>query len=180
MPRAFVRQYALAKTFGDYLADYARYHDAAMFDTGPLNMYKRTPLADVQRAVSKSLERSQALLGEAIRYLNEQLEEIRDTPTSVADDPKERSKKVFIVHGHDVGALESVGRFLHELGLDPIILKEQVSKGSDAIEKFEAHSKDVGFAVALLTPDDLGNAQGASGAAACPPECARCLNSVTS
>jgi predicted nucleotide-binding protein len=153
---------ALSKTFAGYPADYDRYQDAARKDTGRLIINQRPPLADIQRAVSKSLERSHTLLEEAIRYLNEQLEEIDDVPTPAATEPKERSKKVFIVHGHDVGARESVRRVLHLLGLDPIILQDQASQGLTLIEKFETHSKGVGFAVALLTPDDLGNAQGAN------------------
>jgi predicted nucleotide-binding protein len=50
---------------------------------------------------------------------------------------------------------ESVARFLEKLDLRPIILHEQPNKGRTVIEKFEAHS-DVGFAVVLLTPDDVG------------------------
>jgi predicted nucleotide-binding protein len=50
---------------------------------------------------------------------------------------------------------ESVARFLEKLGLTPVILHEQPNAGKTVIEKFEAHS-DVGFAVVLLTPDDLG------------------------
>ena len=50
---------------------------------------------------------------------------------------------------------ETVARFLEKLRLDPIILHEQPSMGRTVIEKFEAHA-DVGFAVVLLTPDDMG------------------------
>ena len=66
-----------------------------------------------------------------------------------------QSKKVFIVHGHDEGAKESVARFLERLKLEPIILHEQPSGGRTVIEKFEVYA-DVGFAVVLLTPDDVG------------------------
>lgn len=68
--------------------------------------------------------------------------------------PKE-SRKVFVVHGHDEAVKQSVARFLEKLGLEPIILHEQPNKGQTLIEKFEANS-DVGFAVVLLTPDDVG------------------------
>ena len=67
------------------------------------------------------------------------------------------SKKVFIVHGHDGEARETVARFIGNLGFEPIILHEQANKGRTVIEKVEANS-DVGFAVVLLTPDDLGRA----------------------
>lgn len=72
---------------------------------------------------------------------------------------KSWSKKVFIVHGHDEGARESVARFLEKIGFVPIILHEQANKGRTVIEKVEANS-DVGFAVVLLTPDDQGAATG--------------------
>ena len=45
------------------------------------------------------------------------------------------------------------------LGFEPIILHEQASQGRTVIEKIDAHS-DVGFAVVLLTPDDVGARKG--------------------
>lgn len=68
------------------------------------------------------------------------------------------SNKVFIVHGHDEAALQGLARFLEKLGLEAIILKEQPNQGRTIIEKFEDSAKEVGFAVVLLTPDDLGSA----------------------
>lgn len=72
---------------------------------------------------------------------------------------REFSKKVFIVHGHDAEARETVARFLSSIELEPIILHEQASRGRTIIEKVEANS-DVGFVVVLLTPDDEGNVVG--------------------
>lgn len=69
------------------------------------------------------------------------------------------SRKIFIVHGHDDGARETVARFLERIGLEAIILHEQANQGRTIIEKVVAHS-DVGFAVVLLTPDDEGCAKG--------------------
>jgi len=70
------------------------------------------------------------------------------------------SNKVFIVHGHDDAALQSLARFLEKLGLEAIILMEQPNKGRTIIEKFEDSAGEVGFAVVLLTPDDVGAADG--------------------
>lgn len=64
-------------------------------------------------------------------------------------------KKVFLVHGHDDSARESVARFLEKLGLEPIILHEQPNEGQTIIEKVERHAEVV-YAVVLLTPDDVG------------------------
>jgi predicted nucleotide-binding protein len=69
------------------------------------------------------------------------------------------SNKVFVVHGHDDGAKQTVARFLEKLEVQPVILHEQPNGGRTIIEKFEAYA-DVAFAVVLLTPDDRGGTMG--------------------
>lgn len=80
-----------------------------------------------------------------------------DQPKSARRDERvsAKTKKVFVVHGHDGQIKETVARYTEKLGLDPIILHEQPNTGRTIIEKFEVFS-DVGFAVVLLTPDDVG------------------------
>jgi len=68
------------------------------------------------------------------------------------------SNKVFIVHGHDVAAKESVARFLEKIGMKAIILHEQPDEGKTIIEKIEQNT-DVAFAIVLYTPCDLGRAK---------------------
>jgi predicted nucleotide-binding protein len=63
--------------------------------------------------------------------------------------------KVFLVHGHNEAVLHETARFLEQLDLDVIILREQPNKGRTIIEKFIDYT-DVGFAVILLTGDDRG------------------------
>ena len=70
------------------------------------------------------------------------------------------NNKVFIVHGHDEAALYKVARVIDQLNLEPIILHEQADRGKTIIEKFESNS-EVGFAIVLLTPDDLGKSKNA-------------------
>lgn len=67
--------------------------------------------------------------------------------------------KIFIVHGHDVDMANLVKRELLDFGLVPIILGEQASKGRTIVEKLE-QTKEVSFAVVLLTPDDVGGLTG--------------------
>ena len=69
----------------------------------------------------------------------------------------EVGRRVFVVHGHDEGTKQSVARCLEKLELEAIVLHEQPSQGRTIIEKFEGYA-DVGFAVVLLTPDDVGAA----------------------
>ena len=76
----------------------------------------------------------------------------------VNDRPTEfDSESVFIVHGHDHSALGAVSDFLMENQLNPVVLKDEPNSGQTLLEKFLATSR-VGFAIVLLTPDDLGGA----------------------
>jgi predicted nucleotide-binding protein len=84
----------------------------------------------------------------------------------VKDDPGSRiviqpNNKVFLVHGRDPGALHEVARFLEKIGLDVTILHERPNKGRTLISKFEEESADIGYAVVLMTADDLGGLRGA-------------------
>jgi predicted nucleotide-binding protein len=65
------------------------------------------------------------------------------------------TKKIFVVHGRDDAAKQSVARYIEKLDLEPVILHEQANEGRTIIEKFEDYS-NVGFAVVLMTPDDIG------------------------
>lgn len=62
---------------------------------------------------------------------------------------------MFIVHGHDEELKQTTARFLERLNLNPVILHEQADRGRALLQKFRDHAI-VSFAVALFTPDDLG------------------------
>ena len=97
---------------------------------------------------------------EAIRDRLELIPEVSNNKTHIAS-PSETTdifgQEVFIVHGHDEGAKETVSRFIEKLGFKVVILHEQPNAGRTIIEKFEDYS-NVSFAVILLTPDDIGAA----------------------
>lgn len=67
-----------------------------------------------------------------------------------------KTNKIFIVHGHDEALKHRVARFVNTLELEEVILDEQVNAGMTIIEKFEQHAKNVGYAIVLLTHDDMG------------------------
>ncbi len=68
----------------------------------------------------------------------------------------QKTKKCFLVHGHNNTLKNEVARFIEkELDIDVIILHEQPGRSKTIIEKFE-HYSDVDFAVCLFTGDDLG------------------------
>ena len=66
--------------------------------------------------------------------------------------------KVFVVHGHDGEARQTVAEFIEKLGFEAVILHERPNKGRTIITKFREEAAGVGFAVVLMTPDDVGGA----------------------
>lgn len=64
------------------------------------------------------------------------------------------NSNVFIVHGHNEQMKQSVARTIEKLGLVPLILHEQASKGRTIIEKFTDNS-EVLYSIVLLSADDI-------------------------
>lgn len=69
------------------------------------------------------------------------------------------SRRIFVVHGHDVGLRSEMARFLEQLELEPIVLHEQPDKGATLFAKLQAELSDVGYAFVLMSPDDKGCAE---------------------
>jgi predicted nucleotide-binding protein len=84
-----------------------------------------------------------------------QLSEPAKPASATPKHTRHHSNRIFVVHGHDEEMKLAVARFLEKLDLTPIILHEQPDKGRTVIEKFLDYS-DVGFAIVLLSPDDMG------------------------
>jgi predicted nucleotide-binding protein len=97
-----------------------------------------------------------------LNFINERLELIPIAPGIDRAQPAPKgeaagiaSSEVFVVHGHDEAVCEAVARFISRLDLTPVILHEEASQGRTLVEKLEHHG-NVGYAVVLLTPDDVG------------------------
>ena len=112
---------------------------------------------DFNRPYLQGLRSASSVLQSMIDEIREYWEDDDgpDTDTGYETGVQLDSNEVFIVHGRHDGAKQMVARFLERLELSPIILHEQPNQGQTIIEKFEEHS-NVGFAVVLLTPDDVG------------------------
>ena len=108
-----------------------------------------------------SLRFAASSLASMIEEIEEYWEDEHQAPVSPTAQEEEQTntKEVFVIHGRDGGTRAMVARFLEQLSLKPVILDEQSNQGLTIIEKFERHAQ-VGFAVALLTPDDAGSLQG--------------------
>jgi predicted nucleotide-binding protein with TIR-like domain len=86
-----------------------------------------------------------------------------DDPGGVlpAERRPETGTGIFVVHGRALGRKDEVARLLEQLGLDPIVLHERPNQGRTVLEKFEEHAQKAGYAVVLLTADDVGAQAGA-------------------
>ena len=68
---------------------------------------------------------------------------------------KKNNNRIFIVHGHDRTMLLEVERLVGHIGLDPVVLGDQVDQGFYSIfDKFERHANESEYAIILFSPDD--------------------------
>lgn len=114
----------------------------------------------VGQSALQTLEYRKAALRRGIHMLHsieERMDFLVEPGAAVESSPRTPGgSQVFVVHGHDRELRERVARLLERLDLEPVILEEQTDGGRTIIEKFEQHALNVGFAVVLMTPDDVG------------------------
>jgi len=167
---------SLSAVFGHGTVQYNRYRRAAIFDWGPVDA---TPDWIAARSggvgypdhalnfrpyLAKSKEDAISLLRQAVRGLEEEIGDrgnLAVAPIAAAPVTTPDLSRIFVVHGHDGAPKAEVARFIEKLGFEAIILHERPNKGRALIAKFREESDGAGFAVVLMTPDDVGKAKDA-------------------
>jgi predicted nucleotide-binding protein len=155
----------LREVFGADSQDYHDFKSAGNLDDGILYMDGRSmPLGELRERLTKNKASAEITMSAALAYLAEQSEYASTTPLAMAatSAPVVKSKptSMFLVHGHDAALREAVARFVEQLGIKVLILGEQANQGKTIIEKFEANSGGVGYAICLFSPDDVGGKKG--------------------
>lgn len=151
----------LTSIFGHETVEFRRYSRSTSLDHGSLNMRfdggSRDDRHEARQYVAEGKLEAVQILQSAIKWLNEEIGDVTEYASIAAQTHTAAlfSQKIFIVHGHDNAAREAVARFIERIGFEAIILSEQANQGRTIIEKIEAHG-DVGFAIVLLTADDVG------------------------
>lgn len=147
----------IAEIFGHDTPEYGRY-SVGSFEGAFSYMEDEPRPEQIQSDYQQRLSAGVTQLESIRDLLKERLEDLNGADT-VSNETPQKSRpignRVFVVHGHDEAAKESVARFIEQLNLTSIILHEQASGGRTIIEKLEGHL-NVDFAVVLLTPDDNG------------------------
>lgn len=150
----------LGRCFGEYTSVFNRFQSAADLRYFSMALYGHE---DYSTPTKRNIANAIALLQQAQRTLREDLADLEHdqsaAPSPTVVEAPILSRRVFVVHGHEEGPREAVARFLMQVGFEPIILHEQANQGRTVMEKVEAHG-EVGFAVVLLTPDDVGCVKG--------------------
>lgn len=145
---------AIENTFGElsrHVRDFSKIHYILRIS------HTKTPASAYQNAYVKGLESASSVLQSMIEEVQEYWDnEEQEHFVSNKININTKNRNVFIVHGHDEVAKTNVARFIEKLDLKAIILHEQPNKGQTIIEKFESNAANVGFAVILLTSDDVG------------------------
>lgn len=160
-PRVTTLRQAVERTltdiFGPDTVEYERYRVAAHLANdwfegqSSIGLHRKYLSEDKATAVATL----QGIIAAFREDIEAQFSEDAVTPSAQVAPPLDLSK-VFVVHGHDGAVRESVARFIGKLGLEAIILHECPNKGRTIITKFREEAVGVGFAVVLMTPDDLG------------------------
>lgn len=143
----------LVEIFGNDTVDYQHYR-IGMIDGTPLSYIHGTHIEERKPYIRRGVASAISRLETAISILKERLED----PGETAVRPKhfDPSSPVFVIHGRDDAAKTEVARLIERAGLTAVILHEQANAGRTIIEKFEDHGSASGFAVAVVTPDDVG------------------------
>ncbi|NTV67483.1 MAG: nucleotide-binding protein [Chlorobaculum sp.] len=129
------------------------------FDTLGLGLRNGFYISEIQSDYSKNKDRATKRLSALKELFEERIADAETLPMNPTTQPSQPPKtgKVFIVHGHDHGAKDSVARLITKLGLEPVILHEQLDQSRTVIEKLLDHAAEADYAIALFTPDDIGH-----------------------
>lgn len=111
-------------------------------------------IAELSKDIDKKIHRLDSIIERLELFSLDSVQRSESHTSPREESTSMRSKKVFVVHGHDEVAKTNLEVFLHEIGLEPIVLHRQADEGLTIIEKFEKHS-EVGYAFILLTPDEI-------------------------
>lgn len=110
-------------------------------------------IADVYKDVDRKIHRIDSII-ERLELIPLSVSVQAMVPARELATAQPKTKRVFVVHGRDEIAKTNLEVFLHEVGLEPVVLHRQADEGMTIIEKFEKYS-DVGYAFILLTPDEV-------------------------
>jgi hypothetical protein len=112
----------LERIFGDGSADVQRYLPASNLQWTAGVYYGDYPqLHHYREGIKKKIDYSVAILEQAIKGLQEDIEDAPHDAAArsieVTANAPSKTRQVFVVHGHDEGARESVARFLEKIDL---------------------------------------------------------------
>ena len=133
-------------------------------DNEYLRRYNSTGVTLVLTSESDLIGCYQKELNEKINYLISLVDRIPLLPqkNNITNNDKiknlpPKSKRVFIVHGHDSELRNEVETLMMALNYEPVTLFKKPNLGDTIIEKIEREVNDIAFSVILYTPCDLGN-----------------------
>jgi predicted nucleotide-binding protein len=151
----------LSQIFGPDSHEYRQLFSATEIDATSYSInlggYSAGPsVTEIREGIQRGRDRAIALLQSAADSLREVLEHSVDTCAAPPVSARRTGGPVFIVHGRDEPSKLKAARFVERAGLTPMILSELPNEGRTLIEKLEHYGDQAGYAVVLLTADDVG------------------------
>jgi len=132
--------------------------DASPSQTSPI---LATLQLDAIRAASTDAEQlpGPAAMVNGLKAIEQRLTAMERLMSESRRPAAKRSRRVFIVHGHNAELTHQLARVLSELQFDVVILKELADSGRTLLEKLRAEVNDIGFVFVIFTPDDIAAAK---------------------
>jgi len=108
--------------------------------------------ADEQRSYLRDLDDYEARIKEILDKYD--ILGIPEVPGTIEETPTTETPKALISHGKESKALNKVERFLRELGVEPLIVKDEPSLDKTVDDKVDYYLGQADFVVILATGDD--------------------------
>ena len=107
-----------------------------------------------EQKISQSYDKFNEVL---LDYFTGALNDIIVANPELQNDTVEKTQgtNVFIIHGHDDFLKTEVQLLMFKAGVKSLVLHEAADMGRHTLDKLIEETKDAGYAIALLTPDDL-------------------------
>lgn len=110
-------------------------------------VFRQQHIPDGMDRLNDSVYRFLVAAIEDIIYANPALEIKTERPNNF--------QSIFVIHGHDEMLISEIKDLFQRSGIRTIILREQVSEGKHILDLFIKEALQVGYAIALFTPDDV-------------------------
>ena len=118
------------------------------------DVYRTAAGDDIAQRKGPSL-RNAILELEGIIAVIEQLPEEAEVAEASSATANTKNRNIFVAHGKESSALQKLEKFIRALGLNPVIVKDEASRGGGVDDVVDGYMAQCTCAIILATKDDF-------------------------